>query len=448
MSVVAVEPAAVWLLDPREGDSWALTGEYDDLRWMTLAGYLAGSGFEVVPVEHGPVKSLPEPCAVIVNGLNRTASQAIRMIRQTRQRFPSVPIYITGRAGHEIAAAAVDKVQHASEDQLAAGLGADGRLRPAGASMLWWRSTTPSRPNGPRLPLGVLEVEATRGCTHHCTFCSVFVSTGASKRTWQPRPPADVAAEIAHWHTEAGIDRVQFIDDNFLGSPARAPGWADQLAIELRCVPELRFSIFARLDGALLRALPSLRAAGLVQVHAGVESASDSVLRRLSKGETIEEMENVGDALAAAGVELVPSFIVFEARATPAEVLATLDWIERRDLIAWFTPTTALPFAGTVLTKQLAVATDPRFLNADGSIAEPRVPFSSPIVAEAYRVAVEFDRDVGHYLTPGLDELMRRRMVRDGDLYCGPIKSDGLLVELADYRRAQLSAVRSVLEAG
>lgn len=310
MAAVVDESATVWLIDPREGESWALTGDYDDLRWMTLSGHLAETGFAVVAVEQGPLDALPEPCAVILNGLNRTAAQAIEMIRQTRHRFPFIPIYVTGRAGREIASA-VGEVQHASEDQIAVGLGADGHLRPTRASMLWWRATTPLRPNGPRLPLGVLEVEATRGCTHHCTFCSVFVSTGGGKRTWQPRPPAKVAAEIAHWHTEAGIDRVQFVDDNFLGSPSQAQGWADQLATELRCVPDLRFSIYARLDGALLGALPSLRAAGLVQVHAGVESASNNVLRRLSKGTTIEEMESVGDALAAAGVELVPSFIVF-----------------------------------------------------------------------------------------------------------------------------------------
>lgn len=444
-----IEPAVVWLIDPSEGDSWALTGAYDDLRWMAFSEHLAGSGFDVVSLDRGPLDVLPEPCAVVVNGLNRTAPQAMDLIQQARARFPVTPIYVTGRAGYEIAGTAVDcAVQHASEDQLALGLGPDGRLHGVRPSMDWWRTMTPTRPGGPKLPLGVLEVEATRGCTHHCTFCSVFVSTGRSGRAWQPRPPADVATEIAHWHAECGVDRVQFVDDNFLGSPIDAPDWADRLTTELLWrSPEISFSIYARLDITLLKSLPSLRAAGLVQVHAGIESASNAVLRRLAKGVTIEEMDRVKDALTALGVELVPSFIVFEARSTPAEVLTTLDWIEGNDLLAWFTPSTALLFAGTPLARQLATDGGTHFLSPDGSIAPTQIPFTSPVVAEAYRVAVNLDADSNRSGVPDLDAMMRRRMVRDGDLFCRPIGSDPLLAELERYRRTQVAHVRDVLEA-
>lgn len=445
----AVEPAVVWLIDPSEGDSWALTGAYDNLRWLALAEHLAGSGFDVVSLDRGPLDVPPEPRAVVVNGLNRTAPQAMDLIHQARARFPLTPIYVTGRAGYEIAGTAVDyAVQHASEDQLAVGLGPDGRLHGLRPSMHWWRAMTPTRPGGPKLPLGVLEVEATRGCTHHCTFCSVFVSTGRPGRAWQPRPPADIATEIAHWHAENGVDRVQFVDDNFLGSPTDAPRWADELATELLWrSPEISFSIYARLDTTLLKSLTSLRAAGLVQVHAGIESASNAVLRRLAKGVTIEEMDRVKDALTALGVELVPSFIVFEARSTPKEVLTTLDWIEGNNLLAWFTPSTALLFAGTPLTRQLATDTGPQFLSPDGAIAPVRVPFTNPIVAEAYRVAVDLDADTDRSRVPDLDAMMRQRMVRDGDLFCRPIGSDPLLADLERYRRAQVARVRQILEA-
>lgn len=445
----AVTPA-IWLVNPLQGDSWALTGDYDDLRWMALTQHLIKSGIAAMSVGQGDVAKLPEPRAVVLNGLIRTAPQAIRVIRTIRQRFPTTPIYVTGRAGQEVSAAVrASDVIHTSEDQLAESLGPDGRLRAMEPSMRWWSNTTPSRPQGPQLPLGVLEMEATRGCTHHCTFCSVFVSNGGTQRIWQPRPPSEVAAEIAHWHAEAGITRVQFIDDNFLGSPTAAPGWADQLASELLWrVPAISHSIYSRLDHTLLKSLPSLRAAGLVQVHAGVESASNDVLRRLAKGLTIEEIDHTWSALSSLGVEVVPSFIVFEPRSSPAEVITTLDWIERNDLAVWFTPSTALPLVGTTLAKQLLGGSPSSFLNEDGTPSRHAVPFTNPVVAEAHRVGVALDDDALQRQSPDLETLMRHRFGRDGNLLCEPIHSDALLRALADYRTNQIAVVRRVLETG
>ena len=441
----------VWMISPDEGDSFALLGEYDDLRWLALSQHLVRRGFEVASSLGEGLPSAARPAAVVLNGLNRTAPQAGRLVRRVRSLLPEVPLYVTGRAAVEVASAQPPAlaVQAASEDALAVGLLPDGSLSSATPSMDWWQRLTPDRSGGPKAPLGVLDVEATRGCTHACTFCSVGLGPDGYQRGWAPRAPREVAAEVKRWAGDTGASRVQFVDDNFLGSSREAAAWAREVAVELRrLVPALRFSVYARLDPTLLDCLDDLRSAGLVQIHSGVESASPRMLRILRKGVSRQTLDRVYDRVVEHGVEVVPSFIMFDPRAQPADVRDTLDWIRKRDLEAWFTPTTALPYAGTVLTEELA-GTTPQgsvFLGRDGRPTEPEFAFSSVSVGRALAVARELDAVEGARLSPPLDTLMRIRMRRDAELLCAPVDGDADLRTLARHRARQMALVAAELE--
>lgn len=441
----------VWMIAPDEGDSVALLGEYDDLRWLALSQHLVRRGFEVASSLGEGLPSTDRPAAVVLNGLNRTAPQAGRLVRRVRSLLPEVPVYVTGRAAVEVASAQPPAlaVQAASEDALAVGLLPDGSLSSAIPSTDWWQRLTPDRSGGPAVPLGVLDIEATRGCTHSCTFCSVGLGPDGYQRGWTPRNPRDVSAEVERWAADSGTSRVQFVDDNFLGSARHSAAWARELAVELRRrVPALRFSIYARLDPTLLDCLDDLRSAGLVQVHSGVESASPRMLRILRKGVSRQTLDRVYDRVVESGVEVVPSFIVFDPRAKPADVRETLDWVRTRHLEAWFTPTTALPYAGTVLTEELAGTTSPGsvFLGRDGRPTEPGFAFASAHVGRALAVAREHDAVEGARLSPLLDTLMRIRMRRDAELWCAPVDGDADLRTLAWHRARQMAVVAAELE--
>lgn len=450
MSTETSSAGRVWLIQPDEGDSYALHGDYDDLRWLALAQHLVARAFHVILLRGESIPLGQEPVAVVLNGLNRTAPQAARVIRKVRSLLPDVPIYVTGRAAVEVARSqpSVLAVKAASEDTLAAGLAPDGSLSSASTDRSWWCGTTPDRHPDARTPLGVLDVEATRGCTHACTFCSVDMGSGGRHREWTPRPPRDVAEEIRRWTDAAGTLQVQFVDDSFLGSPHASVDWACELARELRArVPGLRFSIFARLDPTLLCCLDDLCSAGLVQVHGGVESASPRMLRLMRKGVSRGTLDRVFDAVVGRGVEVVPSFIVFDPRALPADILETLAWIQERQLEAWFTPTTAMLYAGTKLRQELEGSETPGsvFLGPDGCLKGHPVSYTSKSVEQALSVAREFDLREGAQLAPPLDDLMRVRMRRDADLSCTPVAADPRLSLLAAHRSRQMTLIASEL---
>lgn len=432
-------PAVVWMLHPEEGDSWALHGEYDDLLWQALCTKLELQGTVATVMSELPQSWEPFPDIIVLSALNRTAPQAVNWLHRVREANFLGPIYVTGRAGFEFVNAfgRSFQCQYMPEDELPSVLGGtDGNSN-------WWATTTPDRGNRPKLQQGVLDIQATRGCDYACSFCSVELCRDGSRRRWFARPPADIAREIGRL-CKTGTDRVQFIDDSFLGSPRESPTWVDELSRQLkRYAPDIRFSIYARLDATLIKCLPALRDSGLIQVHGGVECAHDKTLKRLRKGVSISTINRACVELFRLGIELVPSFIVFEQRSSAEEVSATLDWIQCGNWEAYFTSSRLLPYAGTkVLTEFTSrLGFKPKFMDAHANVAVD-LPFDHPAVAEAWTAAKDFEL----YHRDKLDRLMRHRMRRDTDLQCRSRLEDPLIQELALLRSQQISIIRSILD--
>lgn len=114
-----------------------------------------------------------------------------------------------------------------------------------------------STPEGPGA-----EMEASRGCPYHCTFCAKDNVRNSFRRR-----PLGVIEEELDGLIEAGARYIYFIDEIFLP-------FGDVLeAVRLR---KIAFGIQTRIDLWNFEMLALLGAAGCVSIEAGVESITES----------------------------------------------------------------------------------------------------------------------------------------------------------------------------
>ena len=120
----------------------------------------------------------------------------------------------------------------------------------------------------PRRGLGA-EIEASRGCPYHCSFCAKQDHRDAYRR----RPLATVLEELDGL-IDQGVGYVYFIDEIFL---------PDRGLLEALCAREVRFGVQTRIDLWKDDMIDLLGEAGCVSIEAGVESISAAGRERVDK---------------------------------------------------------------------------------------------------------------------------------------------------------------------
>ncbi|HEY7388640.1 MAG TPA: TIGR04295 family B12-binding domain-containing radical SAM protein [Bryobacteraceae bacterium] len=113
------------------------------------------------------------------------------------------------------------------------------------------------------------EMEASRGCPYHCTFCAKDNFRNAFRR----RPIDTIAAELDGL-LEAGVEYVYFIDEIFL---------AYRDVLEMIAARRIKFGIQTRIDLWNHEMIDLLGRAGCVSIEAGVESITEPGREALDK---------------------------------------------------------------------------------------------------------------------------------------------------------------------
>ncbi len=121
----------------------------------------------------------------------------------------------------------------------------------------------------------VISVMASRGCVHHCSFCS----GGSMWRYQRWRSPENVLSEIEWLRSRYYAGFIRFEDDDLLCNRE----WAQRL-LGLLAKSPVPFSCLARIDSIQMDTVESLVAAGCVEIYHGVETASPRLWQVLGKG--------------------------------------------------------------------------------------------------------------------------------------------------------------------
>ncbi|MBV8907329.1 MAG: TIGR04295 family B12-binding domain-containing radical SAM protein, partial [Acidobacteriia bacterium] len=113
------------------------------------------------------------------------------------------------------------------------------------------------------------ELEASRGCPYHCTFCA----KDNFRDDYRKRPLESVLRELAGLR-QSGAEYVYFIDEIFL---------PDRKLLEQMVSSDLKFGVQTRIDLWNHEMLDLLGRAGCVSIEAGVESITEEGRALLDK---------------------------------------------------------------------------------------------------------------------------------------------------------------------
>lgn len=190
---------------------------------------------------------------------------------------------------------------------------------------------------------GQVYVESSRACSWAgCTFClRGLTDIDGKPREYRRFPAGRLAIDLRRLH-DLGIPSVVFADEDFLGADlVSVESYLDELE---RCVspeeaPTFEFSttihsVYRHDDdrtGNLVRArlLARLRRLGLRKVFLGIESGSNSQLRRYAKGHRADECAAAIYRVREAGLRLEVGFIMFDPLCSIDEVGENVAFIRR-----------------------------------------------------------------------------------------------------------------------
>lgn len=141
----------------------------------------------------------------------------------------------------------------------------------------------PSPARVKRMPCA--SVVLTRGCPNHCDFCdrSVF---GNVVRRYSPDYAVSLFRDL---RMNYGVREILVEDDTFFTSNQWLAEFCGKLAAAKL---DVTWSCLGRADRVSFAMLRQLRNAGCWHVSFGIESGDPDMLRRMNKGETIQQMEH------------------------------------------------------------------------------------------------------------------------------------------------------------
>ena len=160
-------------------------------------------------------------------------------------------------------------------------------------------------------------LQLSRGCPYRCEFCDIIVMFGRRPRY---KSAAQIGRELDALR-RLGARKVFFVDDNFIGNPAKARETLRFLAdYQARHGRRLRFGTEASLnlagDSGLMRLF---REAGFEWVFLGLETPDAQTLREASKTQNCGgDMLQAVRRIYASGIDVLAGFIVGFDRDTPA----------------------------------------------------------------------------------------------------------------------------------
>lgn len=180
-----------------------------------------------------------------------------------------------------------------------------------------------------RLP--EVNLQGSRGCYGECTFCYINPFYGQGSQ-WRGRTPENIVAEIDELIAKHNIKDFYFTDPNFFGPGERGQQRALRLATLLKS-RNIRFGIEARVNDIYEETIGPLVEAGLRHILIGLESGSDSSLRRINKMTTVAQNERAIRILRQYGIEPNIGFIMFEPDSSLVDIRVNLEFLKRNDLL-------------------------------------------------------------------------------------------------------------------
>jgi anaerobic magnesium-protoporphyrin IX monomethyl ester cyclase len=166
-------------------------------------------------------------------------------------------------------------------------------------------------PYGKRNPY--MTLITSRGCPYGCSYCSKSVFG----RNYRAMSPTRVVAEVKHIVNKYGIREIHFYDDDFTLDMNRAAKICDLITAERLNVS---WSCTTRVDLINAGLLKKMKQAGCWLISYGVESGDATILKKVKKGYTLEDIKSAFDLTKRNGIRTVAYFMA----GLPGETVKTM----------------------------------------------------------------------------------------------------------------------------
>jgi radical SAM superfamily enzyme YgiQ (UPF0313 family) len=203
---------------------------------------------------------------------------------------------------------------------------------------------------------GTLTVLYSRGCPYRCIFCLSQKFLGAKPRTLSPQ---QVIKEIILLKDRYNIKKFRMVDDlPFGGSEKLLREFCDLMIQEKT---GLKWRIWGRINNFTLELAALLKAAGCEQIHFGIESGSERVLKRIKKDINLSDILRNTEICQKVGIQGLASFIVgfpFETKDDVVRTRLLISILNKRNIsctVHKLTPFPATPIWDECLSKGLKI---------------------------------------------------------------------------------------------
>lgn len=183
---------------------------------------------------------------------------------------------------------------------------------------------------GANCGLDSLNIAASRGCYGECSFCFIHRYYGCRRR--RARDLVSLERETEFRLSRREIKSLYFIDPTFIGQGASERKRVVEVAMMARRFG-LPFGFETRVDGIDERLLATLADNGATALFLGIESGCDSVLQRIGKRISAEQIRRGVRIVRESGIELNLGFIMFEPDSTLAELEENYTFLEELALL-------------------------------------------------------------------------------------------------------------------
>ena len=208
-------------------------------------------------------------------------------------------------------------------------------------------------PNGEPM----LTILSSRGCPYACSFCF----KGIVGRSYHQRSPEDIVAELKEVNAAYGIRNFYFIDDLFTIDVKRLEIILDYF-IDQRL--DYRWRCLARVDRVTPDLLKKMYKAGCRQIHYGIESGNQEVLKRTAKHIDLQQVRDAVKWTEDAGIRSKGYFILGLPGDNEETMQETIEFAASLELTeAMFS--IATPFPGTKLWDELILKNPGMAYDAD-----------------------------------------------------------------------------------
>ena len=168
-----------------------------------------------------------------------------------------------------------------------------------------------------------IPIMTSRGCPHHCNFCSVTAMFGKKYRS---QSPDRVLREVSRYKKET----IFFIDDNFTANMKRSNDifdglissglnrpWTAQVRTEITRKPEF---------------IEKMKKAGCNTVYVGFESVNPETLKTMKKGQDVEDIRRSIAAFQKQSILVHGMFVLGSDSDTKDVFKMTQDFCRKTDL--------------------------------------------------------------------------------------------------------------------